>query len=111
MGDWAAAYRERVHALAARLDGPDAPQQRDALRGELIALGKGLERDLAELTALKEEARELVEKRKTLKLTTETASEAERVRQFGGSVTLGPIDLPRYDSIVYAADPLGEPAG
>ena len=55
MGDWAAAYRERVQALAARLDGPDAPQQREALRGELIALGKSLERDLAELTTLKEE--------------------------------------------------------
>jgi len=78
MGDWAAAYRERVQALAARLDGPDAPQQREALRGELIALGKSLERDLAELTALKEEAKELVEKWKALKLTTAPAFEAER---------------------------------
>jgi tetratricopeptide (TPR) repeat protein len=78
MGDWAAAYRERVHALAARLDGPDAPQQREVLRGELIALGKGLERDLAELTALKDEAKALVEKWKALKLTTAPAFEAER---------------------------------
>jgi len=78
MGDWAAAYRERVQALAARLDGPDAPQQREALRGELIALGKSLERDLAQLTALKEEAKELVEKWKALKLTTAPAFEAER---------------------------------
>ena len=78
MGDWAAAYRERVQALAARLDGPDAPQQREALRGELIALGKSLERDLAELTTLKEEAKELVEKWKALKLTTAPAFEAER---------------------------------
>ena len=78
MGDWAAAYRERVQALAARLDGPDAPQQREALRGELIALGKSLERDLAELTALKEEAKELVEKWKALKLTTAPSFEAER---------------------------------
>src|SRR6478752_8833248 len=78
MGDWAAAYRERVQALAARLDGPDAPQQRDALRGELITLGKSLERDLAELSALKDEAKSLVEKWKSLKLTTAPAFEAER---------------------------------
>ena len=49
MGDWANAYRERVHALAVRFDADDAPQHRDVLRGELIALGKGLEQDLAEL--------------------------------------------------------------
>ena len=78
MGDWAAAYRERVQALAARLDGPDAPQQREALRGELIALGKSLERDLAELTALKEEAKSLVEKWKALKLITAPTFVAER---------------------------------
>jgi tetratricopeptide (TPR) repeat protein len=78
MGDWAAAYRERVQALAARLDGPDAPQQREALRGELITLGKSLERDLAELTALKEDAKALVEKWKSLKPTTAPAFEAER---------------------------------
>ena len=54
MGDWATAYRERVHALAVRLDAPDAPEQREVLRAELIALGKGLEQDLGELTSLKE---------------------------------------------------------
>jgi len=78
MGDWAAAYRERVHALSARLDGPDASQQREVLRGELIALGKSLELDLAELTALKDEAKSLVEKWKALKLTTAPAFAAER---------------------------------
>jgi tetratricopeptide (TPR) repeat protein len=78
MGDWATAYRERLQALAARLDGPDAPQQREVLRGELITLGKSLERDLAELTALKDEAKALVEKWKSLKLTTAPAFEAER---------------------------------
>jgi len=78
MGDWAAAYRERVHALAARLDGPDASQQREVLRGELIALGKSLERDLTELTTLKDEAKSLVEKWKALKLTTAPAFAAER---------------------------------
>lgn len=39
----------------------------------------------------------------------DTASGADRARVLGGSVQLGPIDLPRYDSIVYAADPVGGP--
>jgi tetratricopeptide (TPR) repeat protein len=78
MGELGTAYRERVSALAARLDAPDAAQQRDALRGELIALGKGLEQDIAELTLLKDEAKTLVEKWKSLKLTTAPAFSAER---------------------------------
>jgi tetratricopeptide (TPR) repeat protein len=78
MGELATAYRERVHALAARLDAPDAAEQRDALRGELIALGKALEQDLSELTHLKDEAKCLVEKWKGLKMTSAPAFSAER---------------------------------
>jgi tetratricopeptide (TPR) repeat protein len=78
MGELATAYRERVHALAARLDAPDAAEQRDALRSELIALGKGLEQDLAELAQLKDEAKCLVEKWKALKMTSAPAFSAER---------------------------------
>jgi tetratricopeptide (TPR) repeat protein len=78
MGEVAAAYRERVSALAARLDAPDAAERRDALRGELIALGKGLEQDLAELAQLKDQAKSLVEKWKGLKMTSAPAFSAER---------------------------------
>ena len=78
MGELATAYRERVSALAARLDAPDAAQQREVLRNELIALGKCLESDLAELTSLKEEARALVEKWKSLKMSAAPAFSAER---------------------------------
>jgi tetratricopeptide (TPR) repeat protein len=78
MGELATAYRERVSALAARLDAPDAAQQRDALRGELIALGKGLESDLVELTLLKDEAKTLVEKWKALRMSMAPAFSAER---------------------------------
>jgi len=78
MGELGTAYRERVNALAARLDAPDAAQQRDALRGELIALGKGLEGDLAELALLKDEAKTLVEKWKALKMSMAPAFSAER---------------------------------
>ena len=78
MGELGTAYRERVSALAARLDAADAAQQRDALRGELIALGKGLEQDLAELTLLKDEAKTLVEKWKSLRMSTAPTFSAER---------------------------------
>ena len=78
MGELAAVYRERVTALAARLEAPDAAQQRDALRGELIALGKGLEQDIAALALLKDEAKGLVEKWKGLQTTTAPAFSAER---------------------------------
>jgi tetratricopeptide (TPR) repeat protein len=78
MADRVTAYRERVNALAARLEAPDAHQERDALRGELIALGKGLEQDIAELTLLKDEAKSLVEKWKGLRITTAPAFSAER---------------------------------
>jgi len=78
MGEVATAYRERVHALAARLDAEDAAQQRDELRGELIALGKGLEQDLAELALLKDEAKTLVEKWKNLRMSMAPAFSAER---------------------------------
>jgi len=78
MGELGTAYRERVSALAARLDAADAAQQRDALRGELIALGKGLEQDLAELTQLKDEAKTLVEKWKSLRMSAAPSFSAER---------------------------------
>ena len=78
MGELGTAYRERVSALAARLDAPDAAEQRDMLRGELIALGKGLEQDLAELTQLKDQAKSLVEKWKGLKMSSAPAFSAER---------------------------------
>ena len=78
MGEVSTAYRERVSALATRLEAPDAAQQRDVLRGELIALGKCLEQDLAELTQLKEHAKSLVEKWKGLRMSSAPAFSAER---------------------------------
>ena len=78
MGELGTAYRERVSALAARLESPDASEQRDALRGELIALGRGIEQDLAELAQLKDQAKSLVEKWKGLKISSAPAFSAER---------------------------------
>ena len=78
MGELGTAYRERVSALAARLEAPDASEQRDALRSELIALGRGIEQDLAELAQLKDQAKSLVEKWKGLKISSAPAFSAER---------------------------------
>ncbi|MEO7457901.1 MAG: tetratricopeptide repeat protein [Gemmatimonadaceae bacterium] len=78
MADMASGYRERVNALTARLDGPNASAERDSIRAELIALGKGLEADLAELTALRDDAKTLVEKFKSLAGTAAPAFSADR---------------------------------
>ena len=72
------AHRARVTALTARLDAPSAIAERDTIRAELIALGKGIEHDLAELTALKEEAKALVERWKGLAGTAAPAFSAAR---------------------------------
>ena len=46
MAELADVHRARVAALTARLDGPDAVSDRDAIRADLIALGKALEQEL-----------------------------------------------------------------
>ena len=78
MGELGDAYRKRLAAIAARLDGPSAVAERDSLRTELIAVGKGLEQDLTELTALKDEAKALVERWKGLQGSAAPAFTAER---------------------------------
>ena len=78
MGEIGESYRARVAALTAKLDAKNATSERDAIRAELIAIGKGLEQDLAELTALKEDAKGLVERWKALQGTASPAFSADR---------------------------------
>ncbi len=78
MGELADAYRARLAALGSRLEAPTATAERDALRAELISIGKGLEQDLSELGALKEEAKALVDRWKGLQGTVAPAFTAER---------------------------------
>jgi tetratricopeptide (TPR) repeat protein len=78
MGEIGESYRARVAALTAKLDAKNATSERDAIRAELIAIGKGLEHDLAELTALKEDAKGLVERWKALQGTASPAFSADR---------------------------------
>ena len=78
MAEMADASRARVAALTMRLDGPGAFLECDAIRTDLIALGKALEQDLTELTALKEEAKALVERWKLLQGSAAPAFSADR---------------------------------
>jgi tetratricopeptide (TPR) repeat protein len=71
-------YRARLAALAARIDAPSAAAERDVLRAELIAIGKGIEQDLTDLSALKDEAKALVERWKGLQASAAPAFTAER---------------------------------
>jgi tetratricopeptide (TPR) repeat protein len=78
MGEVGDGYRTRLGALASRLDAPTAAAERDALRAELISLGKALEQELADLGALKDEAKALVERWKGLQASAAPAFTADR---------------------------------
>ncbi len=53
-------------ALDAKLDGPGAGAERDALKAEIVALFRMVEEEATELTRLKDDIRKLVDKWKTL---------------------------------------------
>ena len=78
MSDLAETYRGTLSALGARLDSPNAMAERDALRTELIVLGKRLEQDLAELNALRDEAKGLVDRWKGLQANAAPQFNADR---------------------------------
>jgi len=61
-----ATRRDQLHDLRAALGSPEAPGRREALKGEIIALYRAVERDLAELALLKDEVKGLVQQWKAL---------------------------------------------
>ena len=66
--------RERYRALVARLDAADASTDKAALKTDIIELIRAVDREIAELTALKEEAKKLPERWKALAGATPAAS-------------------------------------
>jgi tetratricopeptide (TPR) repeat protein len=58
--------RERYAALSARLDDADASADRTALKADIIELFRTVERELAELGALKNDVKKLVERWKAI---------------------------------------------
>lgn len=71
-----AALREQFDALCAALSARDAASRRDALKGEIIALYRSVEREIGELVALKDEVKGLVQQWKALEETVEAAQGA-----------------------------------
>ena len=57
--------RSRHAAISARLDAATTPAEREALKVEIVALFKQVEAQMADLTALKEDVKRLVEKWKS----------------------------------------------
>ena len=61
-----AAFRGALARLDQALDAPDAPSRKVALKGEIIALFKAVDRELSELGVLKDEIKNLVAKWKAM---------------------------------------------
>ena len=59
-----AGYRERFAAISAALDGAGTAAERERVKRDIIALFKGVEASLAELTQIREEIRGLVDRYK-----------------------------------------------
>lgn len=63
----ATSYRERYGALDKRLSGQSAARELDALKSEIGTLFKQLEQEIGELSTLREDVKQLVERWKTLR--------------------------------------------
>ncbi|MDB4907521.1 MAG: hypothetical protein JWO05_2305 [Gemmatimonadetes bacterium] len=60
------AYRNQYGALDARLESPNAQAEREQLKVEIVSLFKTMEAEIAEMTALKDDVKKLVDKWKGL---------------------------------------------
>jgi tetratricopeptide (TPR) repeat protein len=60
------AHRTMMKSLEAKVDAPDAQAHKDALKDEIITFFKSIEQEIADLTALKDEVKKLVDKWKQL---------------------------------------------
>ena len=61
-----AAHRQTLRALESRLDAPAASSEKDRLKDEIITLFKLIEQEIADLAALKDDVKKLVDKWKAL---------------------------------------------
>jgi len=75
-------FRGRLAAIEARLDGPQAGADRDAIKADIIALYKEVEQEIAQLTALREDVKRLVDRWK--QIGGAGAAKATNAPAFGG---------------------------
>jgi len=66
MGEGLGPLRGRYELIASRLEDPAAAGERDAIKGEIITLYKQVEQEIADLDALREDIKRLVERWKQL---------------------------------------------
>jgi tetratricopeptide (TPR) repeat protein len=69
------AHRSMLQALDAKLEGPDAAAQKDVLKVEIISFFKSIEQEIADLNALKDDVKKLVDKWKALQAQASLAPE------------------------------------
>src|SRR3954463_7038468 len=60
------AHRSTLNALDAKLEAPDAQNQKDMLKDEIITFFKTIEQEMADLANLKDDVKKLVDKWKAL---------------------------------------------
>jgi len=61
-----AALRGRYASVEARLGGPTAAAERDAIKAEIVALYKSVEQEIATLSTMREDIKKLVERWKSI---------------------------------------------
>ncbi|HEY7877206.1 MAG TPA: tetratricopeptide repeat protein [Gemmatimonadaceae bacterium] len=74
----------RYTALASRLERPDAPAERDAIKTDIIALYKEVEQEITQLGALREDLKRLVDRWKQLGPSPDGNANATTAPSFGG---------------------------
>ncbi len=93
MTDEASGFRQQYDAIVARLEDAGAPEARDAIKSEIIALFKQVELEIAQMSALRDDVKKLVErwkqrsKRRRHPIAPEFASERPVVADHIGAST------------------------
>jgi tetratricopeptide (TPR) repeat protein len=97
----AASFRERYGALEQRLAGDGAAGELDALKSEIGALFKQLEQEIGELSTLRDDVKQLVERWKTLR--------AQNAGSNSGKHVAAPSNAPQFsgERPVVRADHIG----
>ena len=105
MADGVTDGRSRHAAIAARLQGPMTQVERDAVKAEIVALYKSVEQQLAELGALKEDVKALIERWKTTPVAAASDGSGGRPPRTAAP----PSDAPQFigDKPMVHADHLG----
>ena len=109
MADPIAEARARHAAIAARLGAMHTQAERDAVKSEIASLYKGVEQQIAELTAIKDDVRGLIERWKASSNGAGTSTAAGRTPLAAPAPAPAPTNAPQFagEKPVMHADHLG----